>query len=321
MTRFRCAIVDEAGVAATRVIDARNRDQAVLLLLAEGVTPASITRDAPSLADRIGPAATGGMADILLQDLARLVASGFTIPEAAATIDGEPARRIAAGTPVGEVMADQHELPHWIGAALILAADRGNEGGALVEIADDAETIALRGRTIRRAWIEAGLTSAATAALLGAMILVDIVAGLALSVAIGLALRSPFDAFRQSTHAIRQANFLLIVGRLLAKGGALRDSIRIAATYVLADHERAKVDAALTARSTDDDLRTDIGRRLNLTAADRAIMAHGDAAQALRAVSAHSARSSMSAQDGLLTALRMGFAATVAVVLIWLVSR
>jgi hypothetical protein len=316
MTRFRCAIVDEAGVAGTRLVDARSRDQAMLLLLAEGLTPSSIMRDAPSLAERMGPAAADGVADILLQDLARLAASGFSIAEAAAAIDGEAARRIAAGTPVGKVMTGTQGISGWIGTALTLSADHENEPGALIEIAEDAATIALRRGAIRGAWMEAGLMSAAIAALIIAMILIDVVAGLALCLAIYLALRNPFHAFRQSIRSNRQADFLLIVGRLLIAGAALRDSARIAADDVLADHEKTPVDAALAAQSNDSGLLADIGRRLGLSAPDRAIMARDDIARGARAVSAHLVRSSRPALDGMLTILRMIFIATIAIVVI-----
>lgn len=306
MTRFRCAVIDEIGSPATRIIDARDRNQAVLLLLAEGAQPVSIERDTPSLTDRLKIRRPGNAFDRLLSPLARLVAAGLSIPEAAVSIDHEGADRIAAGEAVGKIVTDTADLPPWIGAALKLAAARGNERGALPVIVEDAAAIAKRRTAIQAMRIEAGIV-------LMVVVLVSWSAGFLVGVGVAMAatvaMIFPRGPVAEAIEQVRIAAFLQIFARVSTEGAQPAEAMRLASIDTVSPPMRARIDAI----TREADMMTSIVKALRLSPLDTAIMLAGDGAANARDVSAHLAATGMERLDLIMRIMRLSALAVVAV--------
>lgn len=155
MTSFRCRVVGEDGAVALRVVDAPSRDEAILLLIAEGFTPIEIRSGEPSLIDRaLGWQWTGANRWTIdcLFDLGRLLGQG-TSPPAALAILAETARPKAARDALGRMairardaglaaaLSDERAFPPSAAAVAKLAG--GSPRNALSILAEALQRMAL----------------------------------------------------------------------------------------------------------------------------------------------------------------------------------
>lgn len=148
MSLFRCVMRADDGGSFVRLVQASSREQAILLLLAQGLDPVSVTHDVPSLASKLATrlkrSRDSARAD---HALPRLAATGLSVEAAVSawigllspddlSAHGTLADQIAAGQPLCVALGCRENVPIWLIKILALAKNREEEQAILSALAD-----------------------------------------------------------------------------------------------------------------------------------------------------------------------------------------
>lgn len=297
MIVFRCVVRADDGGSFVRLVQASSREQAILLLLAQGLDPVSVTHDVPSLASKVARRLKHNSDSTRAEHvLPHLAAAGLSVEAVVSAWIGLLAQRdmpayatladrVAAGQPLYVALGCHENTPIWLINILALARNREEEQAILSALADmqsrtdklyqslfqrGAEGIVLLFVSIFLAIVVFPITIAGVIGIIAGIILVAFL---------------PDSPIRRALRQLRAARMMAMMAMVQCWGADPSKACDLASLAMCNARTRRQIKDNLTEFASPLRLDLMIGGPLGLLPMEAAILRYGQADVACRQVS------------------------------------